>query len=83
MAHLTADFGEMRLRKTAFSAKWPPHTRAEGGQVGPVLGGDVVTPTCFSGLGSFSKLIYSLRSSSSGVGLWKNAIHGFIMSSGM
>src|SRR5664280_2053674 len=29
------------------------------------------------------KLIYSLRSSSSGVGFWKDAIHGFIIFSGM
>jgi hypothetical protein len=27
-----------RLRKITFSAKVPPHTRAEGGQVEPVLG---------------------------------------------
>jgi hypothetical protein len=27
-----------RLRKTTFSTKWPPHPRAEGGQVEPVLG---------------------------------------------
>jgi hypothetical protein len=39
----------------------------------PVLGGVMV----------FYEFPYSLRSSSSGVGLWKNAIHGFIVSSGM
>jgi hypothetical protein len=33
-----ADFGKTRLRKTTFSTKWPPHPRAEGGQVEPVLG---------------------------------------------
>ena len=27
----------------------------------------------------FSDFPYSLRSSSSGVGLWKNAIHGFMV----
>jgi hypothetical protein len=33
-----ADLNKTRLRKTTFSAKWPPHPRAEGGQVEPVLG---------------------------------------------
>jgi hypothetical protein len=33
-----ADFSETRLHKITFSAKWPPRTRAEGGQVEPVLG---------------------------------------------
>jgi len=32
-----ADHSRTRLRKTTFSAKWPPHTYAEGGQVEPVL----------------------------------------------
>jgi hypothetical protein len=29
--------------KTTFSAKWPPHTRAEGGQVEPMLGTQTAT----------------------------------------
>jgi hypothetical protein len=33
-----ADWNKTRLRKITFSANWPPHTRAEGGQVEPVLG---------------------------------------------
>ena len=34
-----ADFNKTRLHEITFSTKWPPHTRAEGGQVEPVLGG--------------------------------------------
>jgi hypothetical protein len=30
------------LHKITFSAKWPPHTRAEGGQVEPVFGGSLL-----------------------------------------
>jgi hypothetical protein len=33
-----ADLSKARLRKITFSTQWPPHTRAEGGQVEPVLG---------------------------------------------
>jgi hypothetical protein len=32
----------MRLRKITFSTKWPPRTRAEGGQVEPVLSGFII-----------------------------------------
>jgi hypothetical protein len=32
-----ADYSKTRLRKITFSAKWPPQTHAEGGQVEPVL----------------------------------------------
>jgi len=31
------------VRKTTFSSKWPPHPRAEGGQVEPVLGSGGMT----------------------------------------
>jgi len=33
-----SDLNKTRLRKITSSAKWPPRTRAEGGQVEPVLG---------------------------------------------
>ena len=48
MAHLTADLNKVRLRKITFSAKWPPHPRAEGGQVEPVLGRFAAIVTIFS-----------------------------------
>jgi hypothetical protein len=38
MAHLRPIIAERRSPKTAFSAKEPPRTSAEGGQVEPVLG---------------------------------------------
>jgi hypothetical protein len=38
MGSPAADLNKTRLRKITFSAKWPPRTRAEGGQVEPVLG---------------------------------------------
>jgi hypothetical protein len=34
-------------------------------------------------LGNVTIFLYSLRTSSSGVGLWKNSIHGFIISTDM
>jgi hypothetical protein len=34
-------------------------------------------------LGSVTIFLYSLRKSSSGVGFWKNSIHGFIISTDM
>jgi hypothetical protein len=39
MAHLPPDLAEQESPKTTDSAKWPLQTRAEGGQVEPVLGG--------------------------------------------
>ena len=48
-----AGTGKTQRLETAFSGKWPPHPRAEGGQVGLVLGGVAVTPTYFSDLGGF------------------------------
>jgi hypothetical protein len=37
MAHLPPDLESQVTLKTTLSAKWPPRTRAEGGQVEPVL----------------------------------------------
>jgi hypothetical protein len=39
LAHLPPDLASQPTLKTTFSTKWPPHPRAEGGQVEPVLGG--------------------------------------------
>jgi hypothetical protein len=39
LAHLPPIIARQLTLKTTFSAKWPPHPRAEGGQVEPVLGG--------------------------------------------
>jgi hypothetical protein len=39
LAYLPPDLAEQACAKVAFSDKWPPRTRAEGGQVEPVLGG--------------------------------------------
>jgi len=35
-----ADYSKTTDPKTAFSTKWPPRTRAESGQVQPMLGCD-------------------------------------------
>jgi hypothetical protein len=48
LAHLPPIIARQLTLKTTFSAKWPPRTRAEGGQVEPVLGGVAVISTCFS-----------------------------------
>jgi hypothetical protein len=37
MGSPAADLNKTRQRKITFSTKWPPHPRAEGGQVEPVL----------------------------------------------
>jgi len=37
LAHLPPDLARQENLKTTFSTNWPPHTRAEGGQVEPVL----------------------------------------------
>jgi len=37
LAHLPPDLARQENLKTSFSTNWPPHTRAEGGQVEPVL----------------------------------------------
>jgi len=39
LAHLPSILTKTRWRKITASTKWPPQTRAEGGQVQPVLGG--------------------------------------------
>ena len=38
LAHLPPIIARQLTLKTTFSAKWPPRTRAEGGQVEMVLG---------------------------------------------
>jgi hypothetical protein len=38
LAHLPPIIAKQLTLKTTFSTKWPPQTRAEGGQVEPVLG---------------------------------------------
>jgi len=38
-AHLPPIIARQPTLKTTSSANWPPHPRAEGGQVEPVLGG--------------------------------------------
>ena len=38
VAHLPLTIARQLTLKTTFSTKWPPRTRAEGGQVEPVLG---------------------------------------------
>jgi hypothetical protein len=43
MAHLPPIIAKQLTLETIFSAKWPPHIRAEGGQVEPVLGRRVAT----------------------------------------
>lgn len=37
LAHLPPDLARQENLKTTFSTNWPPHTRAEGGQLEPVL----------------------------------------------
>jgi len=39
LAHLPPILAGQLTLEITFSAKWPPQTRAEGGQVKPVLGG--------------------------------------------
>lgn len=70
LAHLPPIIARQLTLKITFSTKWPLRTHAEGGQVEPVLG-------------SVTIFLYSLRTSSSNVGLWKNSIHGFIISTDM
>jgi len=41
LAHLPPVIAGQLTLETTFSTKWPPRTRAEGGQVEPVLGGTV------------------------------------------
>jgi hypothetical protein len=38
LAHLPPILARPESLKTTFSTKWPPQTRAEGGQVEPVAG---------------------------------------------
>jgi len=38
LAHLPPIIARQLTLKITFSAKWPPHPHAEGGQVEPVLG---------------------------------------------
>jgi hypothetical protein len=38
LAHLPPIIAKQLTLETTFSTKWPPRTRAEGGQVEPVLG---------------------------------------------
>jgi len=37
LAHVPPIIARLQSLKTTFSTKWPPHPRAEGGQVEPVL----------------------------------------------
>jgi hypothetical protein len=48
LAHLPPIIARQLTLKTTFSIKWPPRTRAEGGQVEPVLGGTcyLIPPFC-------------------------------------
>ena len=68
VAHLPPDLARQLTLKTTFSTKWPPRTRAEGGQVEPVLGGVAVTPTRFSEWGGFLQTL--LFSALKFVGCW-------------
>jgi hypothetical protein len=42
LAHLPPIIAGQLTLKATFSAKWPQHPRAEGGQVEPVLGGELL-----------------------------------------
>jgi hypothetical protein len=48
LAHLPPDLARQQSIKTTFSAKWPPHSRAEGGPVEPGLGGNLLTASAYT-----------------------------------
>jgi hypothetical protein len=42
LAHLTPILARRQSAKITFSTQWPPHPRAEGGQVEPVFGSSLL-----------------------------------------
>jgi len=53
------------------------------GRLRPWPSGDFIAHPEHPVLGRVTIFLYSLRKSSSGVGFWKNSIHGFIISTDM